>query len=194
MISSTSALPDDGVRPFGGGQLRRIVGIVVHDLDAVEFARRAAQLRDALLVEFVQIRLEHGVIAHRVVHRVVAVLLELRVVTVAHAHEYVDLARLEDPLEAGHLAEVEHERVRAALLALLAARRRAAVRPRPLVLIAEQNILWMRRVLSRLSIRPIMSRDSARLLLAELLLTFSVPFSPPVFTCSDSQVNPRFQC
>lgn len=52
---------------------------------------------------------------------VMAVRRKLGIVTVTFAHENVDLARLQYPIEAGQLAEVDFERVRATLLAPLVA-------------------------------------------------------------------------
>jgi len=44
---------------------------------------------------------------------------ELRVVAVTFAHEDVDLARLQDPIESWQLSEVDFQGVRAALLPVL---------------------------------------------------------------------------
>lgn len=56
--SSTSAFSDDGSLPFGGGQLGRIVLVVVDDLNAVQLAGRAAQFGHEPLVDGVQVALE----------------------------------------------------------------------------------------------------------------------------------------
>lgn len=88
------------------------------DLNAVQFARRAAQFGHEALVDGVQVALEQGVVAGRVSHGVLVLTGELGVVAIAFAHEDVDFARLQYPIESGQLAEVDLERMRATFLTL----------------------------------------------------------------------------
>lgn len=108
--SSTSAFFDDRAFPFGGGQLGRIVLIVVDYLNAVQLARRAAKFGNETFVDGVQVTLEQGVVAGRVAHvLVVSVRRELGVMAFAFTHEDVDLARFQYPIKAGQLTKVDLE-------------------------------------------------------------------------------------
>lgn len=108
--SSTSAFLDDGSFPFGGRQLSWIVLVVVNDLNAVQLARRATQFGYEPLVDGVEIALEQGVVAGRIARvLVMAVRRELCIVTITFAHENVNLARFEYPIETGQLAKVDLE-------------------------------------------------------------------------------------
>lgn len=121
--SSTGAFSNNGAFPFGCRQLSWIVLIVVDDLNAVQLAWRATQFGYEPLVDGVQVTLEQGVVAGWVAGvLMVPVRSELGVMTIAFAHEDVDLARLQDPIETGQLAKVDLERVRATFLTLCAGR------------------------------------------------------------------------
>lgn len=111
------------------------------DLNCFQLAGRAAEFGHEPLVDGVQVTLEEGVVGGRVV-LVVAVGRELGVMAVAFAHEDVDLARLQYPIEAGQLAEVDLERVRATFLALLAAIARLATFLA--VVLAQQDVFGLR--------------------------------------------------
>lgn len=118
----TGAFFDNGAFPFGGGQLGRIVLVVVDDLHAVQLGRSAAQLGHEPLVDRVEVSLEEGVVVGWIVR-------ELVVVAVPFAHEDVNLFRLQDPIEAGQLTEVDLERMRATLFTTAVALLTALVAP-----------------------------------------------------------------
>lgn len=118
-ISSTGAFFDDGSFPFGGSQLLRVVLVVMDDLNAIQLARRAAQFRYETLVDGVQVALEQGVVASGIRHSVLMLASKLSVMAITFAHEDVDLARFQYPIEAGQLAEVDFQRMRTAFLTFL---------------------------------------------------------------------------
>ena len=139
-FSGTGAFLDDSAVPLGGGQLARVVLVVVDYLNRLQFGRSAAEFGHEPLVDRVEVALEEGVVAGRIVR-------ELRVMAVAFAHKDVDLARLQDPIEARQLAEVDFERVRATLFPTAAAFARllAALGPAAAArLFRRQNVLWLR--------------------------------------------------
>ncbi len=120
------------------------------DLNAVQLAWRATQFGYETLVDGVQVTLEQGVVAGWVAGvLMVPVRSELGVMTIAFAHEDVDLAGLQDPIETGQLAKVDFERVWTTFLTLCAGRaitsgRLAAFLARR-VLLAQEDVLGLRR-------------------------------------------------
>lgn len=89
------------------------------DLNAIQLARRAAQFRYETLVDGVQVALEQGVVASGIRHSVLMLASKLSVMAITFAHEDVDLARFQYPIEAGQLAEVDFQRMRTAFLTFL---------------------------------------------------------------------------
>ena len=63
-------------------------------LNAVQFARRAAQFGYQPFVDGVQVTLEEGVVAGWITHGVLVLTAKLGVVAIAFAHEDVDFAGL----------------------------------------------------------------------------------------------------